>query len=592
MPIRNHFIDKTFAVLVLLICAAPSWGMTVGIRPSAAAPVPVGSTITLAASVADPAAGDIWYRFRVRAADEAGFRMVRDYTPANSLEWVPVQNEGVYEIEVSARNRDSGETSSTVLPYEISSRVTGDMPVISVTGHPLVFLYSAPACSPGSRMAVVFVAPDQYQQQTHWMDCVAGKSINVYLAGFRPETDYTVRHAISSPDGTFTYGPVLALRSGGIPYAAAATRPLVRSQTSSENTILLQSRVFELTAATDLDGYIVWYVPNEVRYLTRAEPGGYFFALFDTAAGDDSQQILRVIDLVGSAVQETNAGRINEQLVALGKHPITSFHHEARRLPNGKIMVLAGTERLLTDVQGPGEHSVLGDTILVLDKDLQVEWVWDAFDHLDVQRAALLGEVCTLGTGGCAIFRLADVSNDWLHGNSLALTPDGSIIYSARHQDWVIKINYANGSGSGEVLWRLGKGGDFQIVSNDRDPWFSHQHDANFPDGGPANELLVFDNGNSRHETNENAHSRGQVYQIDETTRTARLILNVDLGSYALALGSAQRLANGNYQFGAGWIPNRFSHSLEYDRNGGLVTQIEAETQQYRSFRMKDLYTP
>ena len=32
--------------------------------------------------------------------------------------------------------------------------------------------------------------------------------------------------------------------------------------------------------------------------------------------------------------------------------------------------------------------------IIVLDRDLQVVWTWDAFDHLDVHRAAPQGDEC------------------------------------------------------------------------------------------------------------------------------------------------------------------------------------------------------
>ena len=52
------------------------------------------------------------------------------------------------------------------------------------------------------------------------------------------------------------------------------------------------------------------------------------------------------------------------------------------------------------------------------------------------------------------------------------MTADGNLLYSARHQDWLIKIDYANGAGSGRVIWRLGKDGDFTMRSDDPSPWF------------------------------------------------------------------------------------------------------------------------
>ncbi len=156
----------------------------------------------------------------------------------------------------------------------------------------------------------------------------------------------------------------------------------------------------------------------------------------------------------------------------------------------------------------------------------------------------------------------------------------------------MLKIDYHNGQGTGDVIWRLGKDGDFQLDSSDPDAWFSHQHDPNFTTGDNSNRLAVFDNGNTRQFTNPDATSRGQVLEIDEANRTAKLVLNVDLGVFSMALGSAQKLTTGTYHFDVGWIPNGHSAALEYDANGNLVSKVEVDTQQYRSFRMRDLYTP
>ena len=63
---------------------------------------------------------------------------------------------------------------------------------------------------------------------------------------------------------------------------------------------------------------------------------------------------------------ETNAARVNEQLLAMGKRQITAFHHEARPL-EWRLAVLGDVEQILTDVQGPGPVDVVGDMIVVLD---------------------------------------------------------------------------------------------------------------------------------------------------------------------------------------------------------------------------------
>ena len=109
--------------------------------------------------------------------------------------------------------------------------------------------------------------------------------------------------------------------------------------------------------------------------------------------------------------------------------------------------------------------------VLVLDPDFQVKWAWDAFDHMDVRRGPVLGEVTQPGspepTGVVPLLPAVD----WLHVNSVALSPaDGNLILSVRHQDWVIKIDYRNGAGDGHVVWRLGQGGDFTLTGATRTP--------------------------------------------------------------------------------------------------------------------------
>ena len=84
--------------------------------------------------------------------------------------------------------------------------------------------------------------------------------------------------------------------------------------------------------------------------------------------------------------------------------------------------------------------------VIVLDQNFQVAWVWDPFAWLDTNRLPTLGE----GPG------------DWMHANSIAWSPaDGNLVVSMRSQDWVIKIDYANGTGDGHVVWRLGAGRRF-----------------------------------------------------------------------------------------------------------------------------------
>lgn len=550
----------------------------------------IGKTLKLEALPED-AQEPMWYRFRIRGPGEATWRTVRDYGPQPEFRWAPMGRAGSYDVEMTARGLNSGRTTTAIHRQEVTAAVGGTDPVAYPTDHPLVFLYSAPPCPAGSQMRVAFAGPEGKEQSTPERECDGVEGMHFYLAGLRPSTFYSAQHVIRTESTITAKGPAVEFETPPVDLALARV-DVLRPAPAGADGVLVMGTLFQIPTATDLQGNLIWYYPYDLQYLTRPVAGGYFLALLEKpTAGPEEQRFIK-FDLAGNTVLETNAARINEQLAARGNQPITSFHHEARELAGGKYLLLAGTERLLTDIQGPGEVDVIGDMILVLDSNLQVEWAWDAFDHLDATRKALADEKCVPGGGGCPAFYLAPTANDWLHGNSLQLTPDGHIIYSARHQDWLIKIDYDNGAGGGGVLWKLGADGDFRIESDDAWPWFSHQHDAQIEWNGNTNRVLLFDNSNARYAADAGANSRGQVFEIDETNRTAKLVLNVDLGAYALALGSAQLLENGHYHFNLGWMPNAASQALEYTRSGELVFQVETGIQQYRSFRMQDLYTP
>jgi hypothetical protein len=545
----------------------------------------VGQTIRWAAEVSEP--GTFRYRFRILAPG-GDYRMIRDYGPIAWLDWRG-DEEGWYELEVSVRNLNTGEVWTESRSIVLESRTAGDAPVVSATEHPLVFLFSAPACPSGARMRVRFepVAGGQ-PKYTPFRDCSAGTSMNFYLAGLYAETAYLANAELDSGEAS---SPV-QFETGLLPAMEFSHQVLKAAPAGTAQNVLLATTA-EGQIATDLDGRVLWFNPSPQTYATSVDPGGFIWGFIENFDRPIEEQAIRKVDLQGRTVLETNAWRVNEQLAAMGKRQISGFHHEVRTLSDGRIVALAVVEQLLTDVQGPGTLDVLGDMIIVFDGDLQVVWTWDAFDHLDVTRKATMGEVCPLGGGGCPPFYLAPTANDWTHGNAVHETPDGHLIFSARHQDWLIKIDYAGGAGDGHVIWRLGKDGDFSLAGRDPSAWFSHQHDGNFES---SNRLLVFDNGNMRvRAANGAGNSAGQVLELDEQNRVATLVLNADLGVFAPAVGSAQRLQNGNYHFLAGFVPapgGLTAYSLEINRSGVVVSSVKADTLVYRSFRMMDLYTP
>ena len=574
----------------------------VSLAPSEAAPQLVGERITWTATATECGTTPV-YQFSV-APHAGAFRVVRDFSPTNAFAWTPMQ-EGVYDIAVTVKDGyQATETTSAVMADAVASRVTASEAVITPTLNPLVALYSARPTSADSVFVQFSVAGDSPSwRNTNSLPVVPGKSTNFFVAGMLPNTTYEMRDVRS--DGTGS-GP-LFFTTGNLPTTLTFPNFTV-IQPPGPGSDVDQDMLFQgLSAspnnvpnpfATDLQGRVVWYYDVSQSGFTRTYPGqnlvpGGTVLLLGVdryAPLPGTLDVLREIDLAGNVVRETNVDAVNPQLTVLGHNPIYSFTRDVKRLPHGETAVIGSTERTV-NINGTPTNYV-GHTILVLDKNLQVAWAWDAFDHLDVNRGPILGEVLRAGDPDQAAASTPILpAVDWLHLNAVSWSPaDGNLVLSLRHQDWVIKIDYRNGAGDGHVIWRLGQGGDFAVNSTASNPWFSHQHNAHYIDD---HTLILFDNGNTRRASDPIAHSRGQVWTLDEQTMTATLVVNADLGNYSNALGAAQRLSNGDYSFTSGrqgQPPNLFGQSIEVSPDGTKVYVLQANKPEYRSYRMRTLY--
>lgn len=550
---------------------------------------PVGTIFVFNGTSPAAANQAVQYRFRIRRGD-GPYSVIRDFGPRSELIWGSFEQEGRYDIEMTVRDPETGEMEAAVTSIDLQPAAAWGVPQIMATWHPLVFHYAAPPCPAGAVMKVrwrmregtPFMAPPRV--------CDGDRTMNFLVAGLRAATKYSVWHELLKSGVVEEEGPALAFETQQVT-APVAPVEIVNAR-SGQTGIVLQSPLGQVIVAHDLEGNLVWYNASDTSNITRPASGGRFMAIVQDPDRGTEHQVFRLFDLTGLILKETNAARVNEQLAAMGVHAITGFHHEAREMPDGKFLVLASSERMLKDVQGAGDVDVIGDTILVLDREMRVTWAWDSFEHLDPRQAAILGETCTPAGGGCPPFYKAPQANDWLHSNSLQLAPDGNIIVSVRHQDQILKIDYQNGVAWGEVLWRFGKDGDFKVESDDPWPWPSHQHDASILEDGT---LLVYDNGNTRRAADPQAQSRGQRWELDESKMTARPLLNAKLGVYAPALGSAQRLSDGTYHFNSGLVFRppfvMEAQTVQTDTSGAIVWKYSTRTPIYRTFRMKDLYT-
>jgi arylsulfate sulfotransferase len=484
-------------------------------------------------------------------------------------------------------------------------------PKVSITStqNPLVAQYSLITGCSGQ--AMVDFGPDtSYGRSTSWFPAHGPYgTTEILVAGMKAGTTYHMRSHLkcggsswTSPDQTFTTGP---LPSTPFP-ALTVTRPNPSLSSTESAGIELLSLV-DITGKsgmiqslfTDRDGNPIWYYDTGVQQ-------GYFPAtfkllsnthlIFSIAKGATFGTILREIDLAGNTIREMDMDSLDQKMQARGGFDFVpmGYHHDFLPLANGHLIVLVNFYQNFTDLRdSPGTTAVLGDGLVDLDPDWNPVWAWSAFDHLDVNR------------------HLQGLP-DWTHANAVIYSPsDGNLLLSMRHQSWIAKIDYSNGAGTGNVLWKLGYEGDFTLPSSDPSQWFSFQHFPSLLDqNGSQDTLAVWDNGDNRPIDNfgdvcspagsSPCYSRGVILQIDESTKAASIAWEDLPGPFSLWGGSINQLASNNIEFDI--------NALAFPPNPSLASQVQEVTQTappqlvwqmdintvpvyaYRAYRVPSLY--
>jgi hypothetical protein len=168
-----------------------------------------------------------------------------------------------------------------------------------------------------------------------------------------------------------------------------------------------------------------------------------------------------------------------------------------------------------------------------------------------------------------------------------------------------LKIDYQNGAGSGNVLWKLGNGGDFTIFGGDPGQWFYAEHDpALLATNGSVMTLAVWDNGNYRvnsagipcesSPTAPACYSRPTIFQVDEATSLATLEWEELTGTYTPWGGSIGTLSNNDVEFDITSPLNALASQiieLTQDSNPQTVWQMNIVGENaYRGSRIPSLY--
>ena len=480
---------------------------------------------------------------------------------------------------------------------------------ISKTQNPLVAQYSLSTNCAGQAM-VEFGPDTSYGRSTAWYGTPGssgGGTANILVAGMRPSTTYHMRSTFqcngstfTSQDQTFTTGPL----PSSTPFPSLVVNRPNPSLSSLENPGIELTNLLDATPTptsiqkaviTDRDAHPIWYYDVGVAkgywpYTYKLLPNGHM--IFSITRLVTQGTILREVDLAGNTVREMDTGVLASRMKQAGfSFVINGYHHDLLPLDNGHLIVLGNYSVPFTDLPGyPGVTKVLGDALVDLDPNWNPVWAWTTFDYLDVNRHL-------------------NGLPDWTHANAVVYSPeDGNLLLSMRHQSWVIKIDYENGTGSGNILWKLGYQGNFTLApTNQPIDWFSFQH---YPwiigQNGPQTTLTVWDNGDNRVLNTQGeicgvpgapgCYSRATIFQVDESANVATLEWYYLPQEFSFFGGSINQLQNNNVEF-----------DLNAPAGGAFGAQVQEVTQTanpqmvwtmtvnfpeyaYRAYRIPSLY--
>jgi len=474
-----------------------------------------------------------------------------------------------------------------------SRSIPNSVPVVAVvsTANPLVAQYNISFLQPGLTAWVEFGIDTSYGRQTSVVPSSGGQTFSILVAGMTAQTTYHMRGHLNwsggswvDQDRTFATGtistvlptPQVSISSpvGGPQAIAPAQGIELLSLASASGAPALHA------VAVDLQGNIIWYCPYGAQPVKPMQ-NGHFILL-------EATDLLEV-DLACNVVRDVSLFEVKQSLQASQhSYNLINFSHDVLTLPNGHWVTIIQVSQDFTDLPGyPGTTSVLGDIVVDINPNSRVVWFWSAFDHLDITRHPYFG------------------LPDWTHSNALVHTRDGNLLLSMRAQSWVLKIDYADGTGSGNVIWKLGQDGDFTLSGGDPSQWFYGQHYPKILSGSNSQTTVaVYDDGNYRIDPSTGlfcgssgapaCYSRATIFQIDESTNLATLSWQDLPGYFSFWGGSIDLLSNGDIEFDS---------SEPFDDNTSQITEVTQTaspqivwqmnitgTNAYRGLRVPSLY--
>jgi len=196
--------------IILLSCLVAATAVagpapTVQIFTDRTSPQPVGTVIGVSAVGKDEGEPEKYmpllrYRFSVAEQGDT-FRIVSDFNQNSEFAWRPELYEHDARLKVTVLNTKTKLTTDQEITFRIDPRASGKNSVAIHTSHPLVALFSSPACPDGSQFRVAFQRQGEtLTRRTGPTPCHASHTSNLYVAGMRADSEYTLHPEIMTGD--------------------------------------------------------------------------------------------------------------------------------------------------------------------------------------------------------------------------------------------------------------------------------------------------------------------------------------------------------------------------------------------------------
>jgi hypothetical protein len=386
---------------------------------------------------------------------------------------------------------------------------------------------------------------------------------SILVLGLRPTTLYQIRiEAVTS--GRSETSAATAIRTSALPDDIAGLS--LRALTGRPTRPYAATGIFTGTAGYavifDSTGTVVWYRSFASTGLpvsdVAMQPNGNFTAYIGASHGWEPQN--------GYYVEITPRGDIMHTFDAPGGY--WADGHEMLLTGSGAsarahFLTYDLRDMDLSSYDGPASAMVAGHQVVRTDMEGNVEWSWNAWDHLAITDK--IGEESP-----------ANLANtDYDHPNAITFDRDGNYVVSWRDLNQIIGID----SKTGAVLWKLGgTRGEYRFV-NDPKNGFSKQHYARILSNG---NLLLFDNGFD----GTPQESRAVEYKLDHTAKTATMVWEYrhSPALFSRFVGNVNRLSNDNTWVGFGLV----GEVTEVSHAGNVIwdAQLEISGTNWSAYRI------